>query len=71
MYPFLLPANRRDAAGRRPDHPDHDPSTLQLPRGFPKVTLGNGETKVRAALTEPYTPLGCIWVKNPSLVMMI
>ncbi|CAG0884132.1 unnamed protein product [Cyprideis torosa] len=33
---FLKPANRKDASGRGPDHPDFDPRTLQVPDAFLK-----------------------------------
>jgi hypothetical protein len=32
QFPFLSPANRRDAAGRRPGSEGFDSSTLQLPK---------------------------------------
>lgn len=35
-YPFLKPENRRDANGRRPDHPDFNPRTLFVPPAFLK-----------------------------------
>jgi hypothetical protein len=45
MYPFLTASQRRDGQGRRPEHPDYDAATLQLPRGFPTIVLGSGEKK--------------------------
>ena len=45
-FSFLLPKNRRDKQGRKPDHADFDPTTLKLPESFPTVRLGNGETKI-------------------------
>jgi len=42
-FPFLLPENIKDASGRRPDDPDYDPSTLLLPKTFPKFKDANGE----------------------------
>ena len=31
---FLLPENIKDSQGRRPDHPDYDPSTLYVPKDY-------------------------------------
>jgi hypothetical protein len=45
MYPFLTASQRRDGQGRRPEHPDYDAATLQLPSSFPTIVLGSGEKK--------------------------
>ena len=42
-FPFLAPGALRDAAGRRPDHPSYDPSTLLLPPTFPRFLTARGE----------------------------
>ena len=36
LFPWLHVSRRRDTQGRRPSDPGYDPSTLQLPSGFPK-----------------------------------
>ena len=41
-FPFMQPEHIRDAKGRRPDDPEYDPSTLQLPSSFPKLRDANG-----------------------------
>jgi DNA mismatch repair protein MSH6 len=45
MFPFLDPKHRRDAKGCRPDDPNFDPTTVQLPRDFPNIKMANGEKK--------------------------
>lgn len=53
-FPFTRPDRIRDAKGRRPDHPDYDPSTLQLPDGFPKFRTAKGETVTLTAAQEQW-----------------